>query len=129
MQPQSQHPAEVNPPAVPINGVPPQVPQPRNNPLGDPSNTTPTASQIPVTNSVPTGSIPQPSTAQEPRQGIVDSPNPPPANSTTATSPNGVRTPQEIYQQLLKLQQQQTQDKSNANNPTAPPSNTTVTPQ
>ena len=36
-----------------------------------------------------------------------DIPTPPPADATTEQSPNGVKTPQQIYDQLLKLQQQQ----------------------
>jgi hypothetical protein len=105
---------------APVSAVPPQIPQPLNNPLGDPRNTTPTASQIPTTNSVPTDSLPQPSTAVEPPQGIVDTPNPPPAHSTTGTSPNGVKTPQQIYQELLQLQQQQNQTNTNGGTSTAP---------
>jgi hypothetical protein len=105
----------------PTNTSLPVMPQPLNNPLGDPSNTTPTASQIPVTNSVPTDTLPAPSTAQEPPQGIVDSPNPPPPGSTTSTSPNGVKTPEQIYQQLLQMQKQQNNGTTTPN----PPTNTT----
>lgn len=102
----------------------PLTPQPLNNPLGNPANTTPTASQIPVTDSVPTDSLPAPSTAQEPPQGIVDSPNPPPPGTTTSTAPTGVKTPEQIYQQLLQMQQQQ--QNNGTTTPTAP---TTTTPQ
>jgi hypothetical protein len=105
----------------PNNGsVPPSMPQPLNNVLGSENNTTPTASQIPTTNSVPLDSLPTPSTAVS-GPGIVDSTNPPPAGSTTApattdaatptASPNGVKTPEQIYQQLLQMQQQQQQTK------------------
>jgi hypothetical protein len=93
--------------------VPPSMPQPLNNVLGSENNTTPTASQLPTTNSVPLDSLPTPSTAVS-GPGIVDSTNPPPAGSTTApdaTSPNGVKTPEQIYQQLLQMQQQQQQNK------------------
>lgn len=98
--------------------VPPSMPQPLNNVLGSENNTTPTASQLPTTNSVPLDSLPTPSTAVG-GPGIVDSTNPPPAGSTTApatttdttASPNGVKTPEQIYQQLLQMQQQQQQKK------------------
>jgi hypothetical protein len=125
--PQSPPPAESQPaqppPAQatePASGLP-LMPQPLNNPLGNPDNTTPTASQIPTTNSVSTDTLPVPSTAQEPAQGIVDTPNPPPPGSTTSTSPNGVSTPDQIYQQLLKLQQQQNGSTSGAPTTTTPP--------
>ena len=93
------------------------------NVLGNPNNVSPTASTLPTTNSVPLSSLPSPSTAQ-PVSGIVSAPNPPPAGSTTAgflnqtpPSPNpaptanqapatGVKTPQRIYEELKKLQQQ-----------------------
>lgn len=104
---------------TPAPSEPPTVPQPLNNPLGNPANTTPTASEAPTTNSVPVDSVPQPSTATPPPQGIVDSANPPPPGATTSPTPNGVSTPEQIYQQLLKLQQQQN----------APGATTTPTPQ
>lgn len=75
------------------------VPQPLNNPLGNPNNTTPTASQFPTTNSVPIDSIPTPSTAQPPPQGIVDSPNPPPTGSSATPL-----TPEQVYQKMLQMQ-------------------------
>jgi hypothetical protein len=124
--------------------VPPSMPQPANNVLGDPNNVSPTASTLPVTNSVPLNSLPTPSTAQ-PVNGIVDAPNPPPAGSTTAgftsqtppkansdnappaagdtttqTSPNGVKTPQQIYQELLQMQQQKANQKANPQGSSAP---------
>jgi len=80
--------------------------QPLNNVNGSSTNTSPTASTFPTTNSVPTDSLPQPSTTPS-SSGIVDAPNPPPPGSTTSTSPNGVATPEQIYQQLKALQQQQ----------------------
>lgn len=116
--------------------TPPSMPQPANNVLGSPNNVSPTASTVPVTNSVPVNSLPTPSTAP-PVNGIVDAPNPPPAGSTTAgftsqtpntnpntappattpaagtqtnqASPNGVKTPQQIYQELLQMQQKTNQ--------------------
>ncbi|SEF48546.1 hypothetical protein SAMN05421819_0157 [Bryocella elongata] len=91
--------------AGPPGGTPPAGNPPLNNPLGSPDNTTNTVSTMPTTNSVPTDALPTPSTTTETQQGIVDSPNPPATGTTTATSPNGVSTPEQIYQQLLKLQQ------------------------
>ncbi len=76
---------------------PPSMPQPLNNPLGNPNNVTPTASQIPTTNSVPTDSLPTPSTAQQPAQGIVDTPNQSPSGSTPLTA-------DQVYQKLLEMQ-------------------------
>ena len=116
----------VHPQMAPPMATPAMV-QPANNPLGSPANTTPTASQIPTTNSVSTDSLPQPSTSTQTQQGIVDSANPPPPGTTTSTSPNGVKTPEQIYQQLLKLQQQKQQSQSGAT-PNSTPS-TTTTPQ
>jgi hypothetical protein len=107
------------------------MPQPANNVFGNPSNVSPTASTVPVTDSVPLSTLPTPSVAP-PVSGIVDSPNPPPAGSTTAgftsqtppdnnpntappatattdqSSPNGVKTPEQIYQELKQLQQKKT---------------------
>jgi len=94
-----------NPPDGSQPDGPPSGTPPLNNPLGSPDNTTNSASTMPTTNSVPTDTLPTPSTTTETQQGIVDSPNPPAAGTTTATSPNGVSTPEQIYQQLLKLQQ------------------------
>ena len=91
---------------------PPSIPQPANNINGSSLNVTPTASQLPTVTSVPTDSIPTPSTTP-PSAGIVDTPNPPDPGtvSPTATnpdSPNGVKTPEQIYEQLQQLRQQQT---------------------
>ena len=88
-------------------GGPRPIAQPLNNVLGNSANTTPTASDIPTAQSIPIDSVSTPSTAVA-SPGIVDSTNPPPAGSTTGTTPNGpAPTPEQIYQQLLKLQQQQ----------------------
>jgi hypothetical protein len=111
-----------------VPSTPPSMPQPSNNVLGDPNNVSPTASTLPVTNSVPINTLPTPSTVP-PVSGIVDAPNPPPAGSTTAgftnqtppnnnpntappatattdqSSPNGVKTPEQIYEELRQLQQ------------------------
>jgi hypothetical protein len=122
--------------------APPTTPQPSNNVNGSASNTSPTASTLPVTNSVPTDAIPTPSTTPA-TAGIVDAPNPPPAGSglpnpttgatdtsgsnaagtTTSTSPNGVKTPQQIYEQLQQLIKQ---GQSQANTQSTP--NTQATP-
>ena len=113
----------------------PTMPAPMNNPSGNPNNVSPTASTLPVTNSVPSDSLPVPSTVQ-PASGIVDAPNPPPTGSTTqgftGTTPadnnpntsqpqganstsnganstsNAPKTPQQIYEELRQLQQQKT---------------------
>jgi hypothetical protein len=54
---------------------------------------------------------PQPSIAVAPPQSPTTPPaanaNPPAAGTTTQQSPNGVKTPEQIYQQLLQMQQQQ----------------------
>jgi hypothetical protein len=114
--------------------TPPSMPQPANNVLGSPNNVSPTASTLPVTNSVPVSTLPTPSTAQ-PVSGIVDAPNPPPAGSTTAgftsQTPNGnpntappatttsgagaAKTPEQIYQELKQLQQQPPKTNPQAN--------------
>ncbi|MDE1162508.1 MAG: hypothetical protein PW792_11270 [Acidobacteriaceae bacterium] len=104
---------------------PPSATQPYNNVNGSSTNTSPTASTLPTTNSVPIDSLPTPSTTPS-SSGIVDSPNAPPAGSTTnptgttvtnttvapdgttttttVTAPNGVSTPEQIYKKLLDLQ-------------------------
>jgi hypothetical protein len=95
-------------PASPVS-LPPNptsAPQPLNNVNGSPSNASPTASTLPTTNSVPLDSVPTPSTTPS-TSGIVDAPNPPAPGSTTGTSPNGTLTPEQVYQELLKRQQQQ----------------------
>jgi hypothetical protein len=117
--------------AAPVPSTPPSMPQPSNNVLGNPNNISPTVSTAPVTDSVPLNSLPTPSVAP-PVSGIVDSPNPPPAGTTTAgftsqtppdnnpntappatattnqSSPNGVKTPEQIYEELKQLQQKKT---------------------
>jgi hypothetical protein len=115
--------AGANPPATtaPTTSqitTPPSIPQPLNNVNGSSANTSPTASTLPTTHSVPIDSIPTPSTTPS-SSGIVDAPNPPPPGSTTATSPNGVKTPEQIYQQLLQMQQQQSKPAAPAT--TTPP--------
>ncbi len=89
---------------VPNQGsVPPSIPLPLNNVNGDPRNVTPTASQIPVTNSVPTDSLATPSTTP-PADGIVDTPNPP---HPSPTDTHGVETPEDNLPHVQKLRQQQ----------------------
>ena len=124
---------------APVSSTPPTMSQPANNVLGSPNNVSPSPSTLPVTNSVPVGSLPTPSTAQ-PVQGIVNAPNPPPAGSTTAnftsqtpntnpntaptttnqSSPNGVKTPQQIYEELKQLQQKQANPQANPQGSSAP---------
>lgn len=130
------------PPTTPGSpSTPPSMPQPSNNVLGNPNNISPTVSSAPVTNSVPLNTLPTPSTAP-PVSGIVDSPNPPPPGSTTVgftnqtppdnnpntappatasqPSPNGVKTPQQIYDELKQLQQKQTNPQANPQGSSAP---------
>jgi hypothetical protein len=97
----------------PVTSTPVSVPQPANNVLGSPDNVTPTASQIPTTNSVPIDALPTPSTTVQTQQGIVDTPNPPPAGSAP--------TPDSIYQQLLQLQKAKAAANTNGNPPATPP--------
>jgi hypothetical protein len=82
---------------APSTSVPASIPQPANNVLGNPNNRTPSASEIPTTNSVPLDALPTPSTTVQTQQGIVDTPNQPPAGSTPPTADS-------IYQQLLQIQ-------------------------
>jgi len=81
------------------------VPQPANNPLGSPANQSPTASTLNTTQSVPIDTLPTPTIATPPPQGIVDAPNPPPPGSTSNANGTTTATPESIYQQLLQLQQ------------------------
>ncbi|MEO7029172.1 MAG: hypothetical protein ABI147_07185 [Acidobacteriaceae bacterium] len=92
---------------------PPSIPLPLNNVNGDPRNVTPTASQIPVTNSVPTDSLATPSTTPS-VNGIVDTPNPP---NRSPTTPNGVESPEDIFKQLQNLRQQQQQQQQSTTPP------------
>jgi hypothetical protein len=125
-----------NPPAIPATAtaptssatpsLPPTMPQPLNNVNGNSTNVSPTASTIPVVQSVPTDSLPTPSTAPS-ATGIVDAPSPPPQGSTTAgftsqtppdNNPNNPpgsttappasqpKTPQQVYEELKQLQKQ-----------------------
>lgn len=100
---------------VPVAPVNPTLPA--NNPLGDPHNQTPTASQFPTTNSVPTDSLPTPSTVTQQAPGIVDTPNQSvtarntsstsTGSSTTPSAPAGQKTAEQYYQELQQLRQQQ----------------------
>jgi len=111
-QPVGARPPATIPALTPNEGsVPPSIPQPANNVNGSPSNTSPTASTLPVTNSVPIDAIPTPSTTP-PANGIVDAPNPPPPGAVHPASPNGVKTPEDIYRQLQQLRAQQQQQQS-----------------
>ena len=67
---------------------PASIPQPINNVNGSASNTSPSASSYPTTNSVPLDSLRTPSTTPG-TNGIVDSPNPPAPGSDTANLLNG----------------------------------------
>jgi hypothetical protein len=137
-------PAASAPNAAPAQPNPAQMQnQLLGNVLGNPNNVSPTASTLPVTNSVPVSTLASPSTAQ-PVSGIVDSPNPPPPGSTTAgflnqtppsanpntaptatstanqTPANGVKTPQQIYQELKNLQQQNGSPQANPQGSSSP---------
>jgi hypothetical protein len=94
----------------------PVSPQPLNNVNGNPTNTDPTAINFPTTQSVPISSLPTPSTTAS-TPGIVDAPNPPPPGSTTSPNPGNVATPEQIYQQLKALQQQQQNSQSTGATP------------
>jgi hypothetical protein len=114
-------PIAVHQPAQPASApFPIPVPQPANNPLGSPANQSPTASTLNTTQSVPIDTLPTPTTATPPPQGIVDAPNPPPPGSTS--NANGTATPESIYQQLLQLKQ------ATAATTTAQPSASPTTP-
>jgi hypothetical protein len=95
-------------PQTPVTSGPVSIPQPLNDVNGSPSNTSPTASTFPTTHSVPIDTVPTPSTTPA-TSGIVDAPNPPPPGSTTGTAPNGTLTPEQVAQQLLKMQHQKQQ--------------------
>jgi hypothetical protein len=120
--------------------TPPTMPQPLNNINGSQYNRSPSASTIPTVQSVPTDSLPTPSVAPS-ATGIVDSPNPPPPGTTTANflgqtppdnnpnlppqptqpaNPNGQKTAQQVYQELLQMQQKQ-QAPTGQQNPQANP--------
>lgn len=92
-----------------VTAPPSSVVQPANNVLGDPRNTTPTASQIPTVTSVPTDTLPTPSTTTQTVPGIVDTPNQPGAGTVNpAATPSGsAKTPEQIFQELQQLRQQQ----------------------
>jgi len=96
-------------PAVDPDGLPNSIPRPANNVNGNPNNVSPTASTLPVTNSVPLDTVPTPSTTPS-TNGIVDAPNPPDPNTVNPADPNApaaAKTPQQVYEQLQQLRQQQ----------------------
>ena len=86
---QTSSPAQLNPPGT-VSG-PVSIPQPINNVMGSPENTSPNAATYPTTNSVPLDSLPTPSTTPN-QTGIVTAPNPPAAGSDTAALLNGRTT-------------------------------------
>jgi hypothetical protein len=90
-------PAQVPPAQVPPAQVPPaQVPPPQAQPVQQPVYSVPAvAAQDPS----PDGSGSAPGSTQ-----VAD---PPASTEPAASSPNGVKTPQQIYEELQKLQQQQ----------------------
>lgn len=138
--------------AVSPTSGPSPIPQPFNNVLGSPNAVSPSASTLPVTNSVSTNSLATPSTAQ-PVSGIVDSPSGPPTGTTTSgfstaaaanassrqtptndadtsgsNTPGGssaVRTPEQVFQQLQQLRRAA---QAPGQSGTAQPAPTTTTP-
>ncbi len=103
--------------AQPVNAANPAIPVPNGNPippnnvLGSQYNSTPTASQIPTTNSVGIDTLSAPSTTPA-VSGIVDSPNPTTGATPTpgsAPAAPGALTPEAVYQKLLQMQQKQAQ--------------------
>jgi hypothetical protein len=111
-------------PAASAPAAPQAIPLAPNSVMGSQYNTTPTASTFPTTHSVPLDSVASPTTAQ-PVNGIVDSPNPPggptPAPGTPAAT-GGALTPEQVYQQLMKMQQnQQAQPASTTTAPASTP--------
>lgn len=86
---QHSSPGLANAPGV-VSG-PVSIPQPINNVMGSPGNTSLNAATYPTTHSVPLDSLPTPSTTPY-QTGIVSSPNPPPAGSDTAALLNGRTT-------------------------------------
>jgi hypothetical protein len=149
-----------NPPGTPGNAaaapsnsttpsLPPAMPQPLNNVNGNANNVSPTASTLPVVHSVPTDSLPTPSTAPS-ATGIVDAPNPPPQGtttegftsqtppdnnpnnppgSTTAPPANQPKTPQQVYEELKQLQQQKQSAPATQPQTTPPPAQGSSSPQ
>ena len=118
-QPAGSHLPETTVPVLTPNpgSVPPSIPQPANNVNGSSSNTSPTASTLPVTNSVPIDAIPTPSTAPPAATGIVDAPNPPLPGAVNPTTPNSVKTPEDIYRQLQQLRPASNSNKQSTNPP------------
>lgn len=123
----------------------PSIPLPANNINGSSANVTPTASQIPTTDSVPLDTLATPSTTP-PTAGIVDTPNPANAGvvnpiqqnaqaigaaagngqpvsapAPDASLPAGAKTPEQIFQQLQQMRQQQQQQQSGSTTTTATP--------
>lgn len=86
------------------------------NALATPSTppNTPTVSAAPVTNSAPTNSLSTPPAAQP------VNPAPPATATTTQSSPNGVKTPEQIYEELKQLQQKKADPQANAQGSPAP---------
>lgn len=68
-----------------------------------PSSPLPASSALTSLPSTSGAPLTQPTATANP----TNTPIPPPTNATTQQSPNGVKTPQQIYDQLMQLQQQQ----------------------
>lgn len=81
-------------------------------PVRQPEAAQPNPPQPPPQTQTPAPTTP-PAAAAAPIQSNPDTaaPTPPPADSTQQQSPNGVKTPQQIYDELMRLRQQQQQSK------------------
>ena len=77
-------------------------------PVRQPEAAQPNPPQPPPQTQTPAPTTP-PAAAAAPIQNNPDTaaPTPPPADSTQQQSPNGVKTPQQIYDELMRLRQQQ----------------------
>jgi hypothetical protein len=110
-------PAAVAVPVTPLGVV--GNPIPPNNVNGSQYNTTPTASEFPTTHSVPIDSLAKPTTTPA-VPGIVDSPNPSTGATPAPGATPGSLTPEQVFQQLLQMQQKQAQPQP-ASQPAATP--------
>ena len=88
-------------------GPSPPSPHPYND--DQPSNLGSNGPNNPDSRPLPPPSVPVPATDPNPAAGgASNTPDPPPATTPSQDqSPNGVKTPQQIYDQLMRLRQQQ----------------------
>ncbi len=80
-----------------------------NEPEGPPTRPAPEATQPNPPQTQAPQPVAPPATGSIPVQNSPETPapTPPPADSTQQQSPNGVKTPQQIYDELMRLRQQQ----------------------